>query len=53
MMTKSNESQNVCVIGLGNMGSALAEALLISDHRVTVWNRTAAMFDAMRICKSL
>jgi 3-hydroxyisobutyrate dehydrogenase-like beta-hydroxyacid dehydrogenase len=41
MMSKSNESQHVCVIGLGNMGSALAEALITSGHRVTVWNRTA------------
>ncbi len=41
-MTKMNESQHVCVIGLGNMGSALAEALITSGHRVTVWNRTAS-----------
>ena len=46
-MTKSNESQDVCVIGLGNMGSALAEALLTNGHRVTVWNRTAAKCDAL------
>jgi 3-hydroxyisobutyrate dehydrogenase-like beta-hydroxyacid dehydrogenase len=30
------------VIGIGNMGSALAETLLAKDHKVTVWNRTAA-----------
>lgn len=30
------------VIGLGEMGSALAAALLRAGHRVTVWNRTAA-----------
>lgn len=42
MMSGSNRSQKVCVIGLGNMGGALAEALLANGHRVTVWNRTAA-----------
>ena len=46
-MTKSNESQHVCVIGLGNMGSALAEALITSGHRVTVWNRTASKCEAL------
>ena len=47
MMTESNESQHVCVIGLGNMGSALAEALIANGHRVTVWNRTAAKCEAL------
>lgn len=46
-MTESQESQDVCVIGLGNMGSALAEALLTSGHRVTVWNRTASKCDPL------
>ncbi len=41
-MTGSSEAREICVIGLGNMGSALAEALLAKDHRVTVWNRTAS-----------
>jgi len=39
---ESSVSQNVCVIGLGDMGSALAEALLAKGHRVTVWNRTSS-----------
>jgi 3-hydroxyisobutyrate dehydrogenase-like beta-hydroxyacid dehydrogenase len=30
----------VTVIGLGNMGSALARALLENGHTVTVWNRS-------------
>lgn len=30
----------VAVIGLGNMGTALARALLEDGHEVTVWNRT-------------
>jgi 3-hydroxyisobutyrate dehydrogenase-like beta-hydroxyacid dehydrogenase len=29
------------------MGSALAEALLTSGHRVTVWNRTASKCDPL------
>src|SRR5215208_5079476 len=31
----------VTVIGLGNMGSALARALLENGRAVTVWNRSA------------
>jgi 3-hydroxyisobutyrate dehydrogenase-like beta-hydroxyacid dehydrogenase len=30
----------VSVIGLGNMGSALARALLENGHQVTIWNRS-------------
>ncbi|TDC75209.1 NAD(P)-binding domain-containing protein [Actinomadura sp. 7K507] len=32
----------VTVIGLGSMGTALAEAFLDAGHPTTVWNRTAA-----------
>jgi 3-hydroxyisobutyrate dehydrogenase-like beta-hydroxyacid dehydrogenase len=32
----------VSVIGLGVMGSALARTLLRHGYRVTVWNRTSA-----------
>lgn len=32
----------VAVLGLGNMGSAIADALLQAGHDVVVWNRTAA-----------
>jgi 3-hydroxyisobutyrate dehydrogenase-like beta-hydroxyacid dehydrogenase len=32
----------VTLLGLGNMGRALAHALLDAGHEVTVWNRTAA-----------
>ncbi|MBC7991028.1 MAG: NAD(P)-dependent oxidoreductase [Luteimonas sp.] len=35
------------VIGLGQMGSTLAQLLLDSGYRVTVWNRTAAKADAL------
>lgn len=46
-MTGSNEGTSVSVIGLGNMGRALAEALLVKGHAVTVWNRTASKCDAL------
>jgi 3-hydroxyisobutyrate dehydrogenase-like beta-hydroxyacid dehydrogenase len=29
----------VTVLGLGRMGSSLAEALIAAGHQVTVWNR--------------
>ena len=35
-------NQRVSVVGLGRMGSALANTLLDSHYKVTVWNRTAA-----------
>ena len=40
-MTDPNNAKHICVIGLGNLGSALAEALLAGGHNITVWNRTA------------
>ncbi len=40
-MSNSTIARDASVIGLGLMGSALAEALLNAGHRVTVWNRTA------------
>ncbi len=39
--------KNVTVLGLGDMGTALAAALLAAGHRVTVWNRTARKADAL------
>ena len=39
-MTSVNHSGSVSVIGIGNMGSALAEALLVAGYAVTIWNRT-------------
>jgi len=35
-------SQSVFVIGLGNMGAALARTLINVGNQVTVWNRTTA-----------
>jgi len=40
MTGKSETVKRVTVIGLGNMGSALAERLLATGHAVVVWNRT-------------
>lgn len=37
-----SESTDVTVLGLGEMGSALARAFVDAGHAVTVWNRTAA-----------
>ncbi|MGG2462449.1 NAD(P)-dependent oxidoreductase [Streptomyces sp. RGM 3693] len=39
--------QSVSVIGLGDMGTALATALLAAGHQVTVWNRTARKADGL------
>ncbi|WP_280233461.1 NAD(P)-dependent oxidoreductase [Nocardia cyriacigeorgica] len=36
-----NDHTPVTVIGLGSMGSALAEAFIGAGHPTTVWNRTA------------
>ena len=40
-MSDSGNPKLVAVIGMGNMGAALAEALLAASFPVTVWNRTA------------
>jgi 3-hydroxyisobutyrate dehydrogenase-like beta-hydroxyacid dehydrogenase len=42
METKLDIGNRVAVIGLGNMGSALAERLLATGHAISVWNRTEA-----------
>lgn len=40
-------SEQVAVIGLGNMGYALAARLIDTGHPVTVWNRTASKAAAL------
>lgn len=40
---------SVAVLGLGNMGSALARAFLAHGHEVTVWNRTASRAEPLRV----
>ncbi len=37
-----NDKPSVTVLGLGQMGAALAGALLAAGHPTTVWNRTPA-----------
>ena len=37
----------LAVLGLGNMGSALAHCLLKAGYKVNVWNRTQAKADAL------
>jgi 3-hydroxyisobutyrate dehydrogenase-like beta-hydroxyacid dehydrogenase len=41
-MANTNDPERIAVIGLGNMGSALAAALLTAGYPVTVWNRTVS-----------
>lgn len=47
-MDDTAKTETVCVIGLGNMGTALAQAFLANKHRVTVWNRTPNKCDLLR-----
>ncbi|WP_318212387.1 MULTISPECIES: NAD(P)-dependent oxidoreductase [unclassified Streptomyces] len=43
----STHVRSITVIGLGQMGSALAGAFLAAGHRTTVWNRTPGKADAL------
>lgn len=45
--TNDTEVTEVTVVGLGPMGSALAETYLGKGRSVTVWNRTAAKADGL------
>ncbi|MFJ5141754.1 NAD(P)-dependent oxidoreductase [Streptomyces sp. NPDC088707] len=42
-----SDAQSITVIGLGQMGSALAGAFLAAGHRTTVWNRTPGKADSL------
>ena len=48
-MTRNDihEQSAVSVIGLGQMGTRLAQAFLAAGNTVTVWNRSAAKADAV------
>ena len=46
-MNDSGDKSPIAVVGLGNMGSALAAALLARGYSVLVWNRTASKADAL------
>ncbi|MET7759451.1 NAD(P)-binding domain-containing protein [Streptomyces sp. NPDC005389] len=43
----ASDAQSITVIGLGQMGSALAGAFLAAGHRTTVWNRTPGKADSL------
>ncbi|MEU2183753.1 NAD(P)-dependent oxidoreductase [Streptomyces thermolilacinus] len=43
----ANSSMQVSVLGLGAMGTALAEALVKAGHETTVWNRTPGKADGL------
>ncbi|SFB56231.1 3-hydroxyisobutyrate dehydrogenase [Amycolatopsis marina] len=47
MSQTSTDRAAVSVLGLGAMGSALAEALLAAGHPTTVWNRSPAKADPL------
>ncbi|MDQ0063781.1 NAD(P)-dependent oxidoreductase [Paenibacillus harenae] len=48
MVNENGESlRSVTVVGLGNMGQALAAAFLAAGHPVTVWNRSAGKGDRL------
>ena len=46
-MEKPSDEKDIGVIGLGLMGTALAERLLENGYRVAVWNRTREKADAL------
>ncbi|MDA2803476.1 NAD(P)-dependent oxidoreductase [Nocardiopsis suaedae] len=46
-MPASASPAPVTVVGLGDMGTALARAFLTAGHPVTVWNRSAAKADPL------
>ncbi|SBU94943.1 3-hydroxyisobutyrate dehydrogenase [Streptomyces sp. Ncost-T6T-1] len=45
--TATAPTTTVSVIGLGQMGTRLAQAFLAAGHATTVWNRTPAKADAL------
>jgi 3-hydroxyisobutyrate dehydrogenase-like beta-hydroxyacid dehydrogenase len=47
MTTTTTPRPPVTVLGLGNLGRAVAEAFLTAGHPTTVWNRTPARADAL------
>ncbi|MFD5557123.1 NAD(P)-dependent oxidoreductase [Streptomyces sp. NPDC127068] len=47
MTATATPRQSVTVLGLGNLGRAVAEAFLAAGHPTTVWNRTPSRADAL------
>jgi 3-hydroxyisobutyrate dehydrogenase-like beta-hydroxyacid dehydrogenase len=50
MNSQSHESKPVGVIGLGLLGSALCERLLIAGYTAAVWNRTPEKAEPLLAC---
>ncbi|WP_329385981.1 NAD(P)-binding domain-containing protein [Streptomyces sp. NBC_01351] len=46
-MTDNTPRNSLTLLGLGDMGTALARTWLAAGHRITVWNRTAAKAEAL------
>ncbi|WP_327413799.1 NAD(P)-dependent oxidoreductase [Streptomyces sp. NBC_01233] len=46
-MTDNTPQHSLTLLGLGDMGTALARTWLAAGHRLTVWNRTAAKAGAL------
>ncbi|MFE9932379.1 NAD(P)-dependent oxidoreductase [Streptomyces sp. NPDC005533] len=46
-MTDTTPRYSLTLLGLGDMGTALARTWLAAGHRLTVWNRTAAKAAAL------
>jgi 3-hydroxyisobutyrate dehydrogenase-like beta-hydroxyacid dehydrogenase len=46
-MIDPDKTKHIAVIGLGNMGSALADALLLAGFPMIVWNRTASRSESL------
>ncbi|MER6315106.1 NAD(P)-binding domain-containing protein [Streptomyces sp. NPDC001581] len=46
-MTDKTPQHSLTLLGLGDMGTALARTWLAAGHRLTVWNRTAAKTGAL------
>lgn len=47
-MTTPTHRSRVAVLGLGQMGTAIARVLTETDHDIAVWNRTAVRTEAFR-----
>ncbi|MDX3855383.1 NAD(P)-dependent oxidoreductase [Streptomyces sp. AK02-01A] len=47
MNTHTTSKTHITLLGLGDMGTALARAWLAAGHPLTVWNRTAAKAGAL------
>ncbi|MFD0855163.1 NAD(P)-binding domain-containing protein, partial [Actinomadura adrarensis] len=44
----TSEKKSLTLLGLGDMGAALARAWLAAGHPLTVWNRTPARAEPLK-----